>query len=422
VEGEGLIFNRDSLPVYIGLRYSFSRRDNRFIGVVAMVSLLGMALGVASLITVLAVMNGFSGELRGRILSLVPHLKLEARSGQLADWPELAQRARQMPGVIGVAPYLETKVLLASAGDVRGAVLTAIDPASEAQVSRVGDYMRSGSLQNLQELPYGIVIGSLQARALGVAPGDSLEITVPRLTLTPLGSFPRRKRFTVVGVFEIGAQLDGSHAFISLASGQKLLGTGNSVQGLRLQLADLFEAPGMAAQLNREWGDELRARDWGKSMGSLFAAIRMEKTMMMILLLSVVAVAAFNIVSSLTMAVTEKRSDIAVLRTMGAPASSIMAIFMAQGLMLATIGIGAGALVGVTLALNISEVTLLLEKLLGAKLFNPQVYFISDLPSQLQWRDVFSVTALALCLSLLATLFPAWRATQVAPAEVLRYE
>ncbi len=417
-----MFFSKDRLPLFIGLRYSFSRQHNRFIGLVSMVSLLGMALGVASLITVLSVMNGFAGELRDRILSLVPHLQIESAAGQLPDWQQLATRVELTAGVTGVAPYIESKVLLGSHRMVRGAQVTAVNPALESSVSQVFEHMTAGSFAALSERSYGIVVGDLLARALAVEVGDSLELTVPRLIITPLGSFPRRKRFTVVGVFQVGAQLDSSQAYISIISGQKLFGLGESVQGLRVRLADLYQAPIAADHWRGELGEDFRVRDWGGSQGSLFDAIRMEKIMMTILLLSVVAVAAFNIVSTLTMAVTDKRSDIAVLRTMGARAGTIMAIFMAQGLLLALSGIGAGVLLGVALALNISEVTLFVERLFGMKLFNPQVYFISDLPARLEPTDVLVVAALALLLSLCATIFPAWRATRIAPAEVLRYE
>jgi lipoprotein-releasing system permease protein len=418
----GLIFTGDKLPLFIGLRYSFSRQRNRFIGVVSMVSLFGMALGIASLITVLSVMNGFAGELRDRILSLVPHVQVEATDGRLEHWPSLADEVLLRDAVQGVAPYIESKALLSNGRAVRGSMLAAIDPQAELSVSEVGRHLQRGSFEALAQTPYGIVIGTLQARILNVDLGETIEITVPRLTVTPLGSFPRRKRFTVVGIFEIGAELDSSQAYIGLAAGQKLFGMGRAVEGLRVRLVDLFDAPALAAQLQEDLGERFEVQDWGRSQGNLFAAIRMEKVMMTVLLLSVVAVAAFNIISTLTMAVTEKRSDIAVLRTMGARASSVMAIFMAHGLLLALSGIALGLLVGITLALNISEVTLFLEKLTGTKLFSPQVYFISDLPSRLMWQDVFVVAGLALLLSLLATLFPAWRATRIAPAEVLRYE
>ena len=249
-----------------------------------------------------------------------------------------------------------------------------------------------------------------------------MQVTIPRLTITPLGSFPRSKRFTVVGIFEIGAQLDSQQAYIGLEAGQRLFALGDGVEGLRLKLDDLFVAPAEASAIAAQLGNGYRVRDWGRSQGNLFSAIRLEKTLMTVLLLSVVAVAAFNIISTLTMAVTEKRSDIAVLRTMGARARSVMAIFMAHGLLLAGVGVAVGAAAGVLLSLNISSVTLFLERLTGTKLFNPDVYFISDLPSRLQWGDVLLVSLLAMGLSLLATLFPAWRAARIAPAEVLRYE
>ncbi len=412
---------RDRLPLHIGLRYTFSRSGNRFVGVVSMVSLVGMALGVASLITVLSVMNGFAGELRDRILSLVPHVQVES-TRPIDNWPALAERVELHPEVQAAAPYIRGKALIGSQRLVRGVLLTAIDPAAEQAVSDVAGYMRAGSFDALAEQRYGVVLGALLARALGVGVGDTVELTVPRLTITPLGSFPRSKRLTVVGVFEVGAQLDSNQAYIDLQSGQRLLGTGDTVQGLRVELHDLYQAPAVAGELDHRLGDDFQARDWSLSQGNLFAAIRMEKTMMTILLLSVVAVAAFNIVSTLTMAVTDKRSDIAVLRTMGTRAGAIMAIFMSQGLLLAGIGIAVGSVIGIALALNISEVTLFLEAISGTKLFNPDVYFISDLPSRLQWQDVLRVAGLALVLSVLATLFPAWRAARVAPAEVLRYE
>ena len=412
---------RDRLPFYIGLRYSFSRQGNRFIGIVSMVSLIGMALGVATLITVLSVMNGFAGELRGRILSLVPHLQLEAPA-PLDNWRPLRDRVVSQEGVLGVAPYIRSKALLTANGEVRGTALAAIDPQAEAAVSDLEGFMVSGSFQRLQEERFGMVLGSLQARALGVGMGDTVETTIPRLTITPLGSFPRSKRFTVVGIFEVGAQLDGQQVYISLDAGQRLFGLKDKVSGLRIKLDDLYTAPARATALQSQLGAGYQVRDWGRSQGNLFAAIRMEKTMMTVLLMSVVAVAAFNVVSTLTMAVTEKRSDIAVLRTLGTSARTIMAIFMSQGLFLAGIGIAVGAATGVLLSLNISALTAGLEQLTGTKLFSPDVYFISDLPSILLWRDVFTVSALALLLSLLATLIPAYRASRIAPAEVLRYE
>jgi lipoprotein-releasing system permease protein len=260
------------------------------------------------------------------------------------------------------------------------------------------------------------------ARILRVGPGDTLEVTVPRLTVTPLGVFPRSKRLTVSGLFEVGAQQDAYQAYVSLRSGQALLGQRDRVDGLQLKTTDLFAAPRIISALEAGLPQGYEARDWSETQGSLFQAVKMEKLMVSLLLLSVVAVAAFNIVSTLVMSVAEKRRDIAVLRTMGARASGIMMIFVAHGIGLATVGISIGALLGITLALQISPITAFVEGLIGIKLFDPSVYFISELPAQLLWGDVGAVVAASLLLSLLATLYPAWRATRVMPAEVLRYE
>ncbi|RLQ23094.1 lipoprotein-releasing ABC transporter permease subunit [Seongchinamella sediminis] len=406
---------------FIGLRYSFSRKRNRFTSVIALVSMLGMVLGVASLVTVLSVMNGFGNELRGRILSLVPHGFVSAEEG-IEDWQALAAAIEAQASVVAVAPYISAKVILASGRTLRGGVLTAIDPALQAQVSRIPAAMVQGSLQSLAEPGFPVVLGASLARMLAVRTGDTVEVTVPRLTMTPLGVFPRSKRLTVTGIFEVGAQPDSYQAYIGLRSGQKLLGPAAGVDGLQLKTANLYTAPQTMNAVADTLPPGLTVQDWSQTQGSLFQAVKMEKIMVSLLLLSVVAVAAFNIVSTLVMSVAEKRRDIAVLRTMGARAGGIMAIFVAHGLGLAAVGISLGAVLGVVLGLNISAITVFVENLLGVKLFDPSVYFISQLPSQLLWTDVAAVVAASLALSLLATLYPAWRAARVAPAEVLRYE
>ncbi len=406
---------------FVGLRYSFSRKRNRFTAVISTVSMLGMVLGVASLIVVLSVMNGFGGELRGRILSLVPHGFVEARDGGLTDWERLADQLATMPGVEAVSPFISEKVILGSPRALYGAVLTAIDPARERDVSRIAQSMVLGELESLDRPGYNVVLGASLARILGAMPGDTVEVTVPRLTVTPLGVFPRSKRLTVAGIFEVGAQPDTYQAYVSLALGQKLFGMPGAVDGLQVRTPDLHAAPGVMADLGAALGD-YRVRDWSQTQGSLFRAVKMEKIMVSLLLLSVVAVAAFNIVSTLVMSVTEKRRDIAVLRTMGAGPGGIMSIFVAHGLGLAAVGITAGAVIGVIIALNIAAIATTIEGLLGVKLFDPAVYFISELPAELQWQDVVVVVLASFALSLLATLYPAWRAARIAPAEVLRYE
>lgn len=406
---------------FIGLRYSFSRKRNRFTSIISLVSMLGMVLGVASLVTVLSVMNGFGGELRGRILSLVPHGFISSAEG-IQDWQALAADIEALSPVVAVSPYISDKVILGNGRTLRGAVLTAIEPELEAQVSKIPDAMVRGSLDSLKEPGFSVVLGASLARILGVGPGDAVQVTVPRLTFTPLGAFPRSKRLTVTGIFEVGAQPDTYQAYISLRSGQKLLGPASGVDGLQLKTEDLYSAPETMRIVAENVPQDLEVRDWSQTQGSLFQAVKMEKLMVSLLLLSVVAVAAFNIVSTLVMSVAEKRRDIAVLRTMGARAGGIMAIFVAHGLGLAAVGITVGALLGSLLAHNISAITVFVENLLGVKLFDPSVYFISELPSDLLWTDVVAVVSASLLLSLLATLYPAWRAAKVAPAEVLRYE
>ena len=384
--------------------------------------MLGMVLGVTSLIVVLAVMNGFAGELRGRILALVPHGYVESNEGSIESWRELMAQIEGSADIVAVAPYITEKAILAHGFSQRGAALTAVAPKLEDKVSGLGDAMIAGSLDSLDRDGFNIILGSSLARILGVVPGDSIDVTVPRLTVTPLGVFPRSKRLIVTGLFEIGAQADAYQAYVSLPTGQKLLGSKGSIDGLRIKTRALFDAPRIMSSLAPELPATYAVKDWSQTQGSLFRAVKLEKLMVSLLLLSVVAVAAFNIVSTLVMSVAEKRRDIAVLRTMGARARGIMAIFVAHGLVLAAVGISLGALIGVLLALNIADLTAFVERSLGMKLFDPSVYFISELPSDLQWPDVALVVGASLVLSLIATLYPAWRAASIAPAEVLRYE
>lgn len=408
--------------LFVGLRYSFSRKRNRFTSVIAMVSMLGMVLGVASLIVVLTIMNGFAGELRGRILSLVPHGYVEHLEGTMAGWRPIAAQIEGNPQVVAVSPFITDKVIFGSGRTLRGGVLTAIEPQLEARVAGIDEAMVQGSLDSLDSTEFNVVMGVTLARILGVRPGDKVEVTVPRLTVTPLGMFPRSKRLSVSGLFEIGAQPDAYQAYVSLATGQKLLGIPGSVDGLQVKTLDLFSAPVTMAGVAQTLPEAYSVKDWSQTQGSLFRAVKLEKVMVSLLLLSVVAVAAFNIVSTLVMSVAEKRRDIAVLRTMGARAQGIMAIFIAHGLGLAAAGISVGALLGVTVATHVSSITAFVESALGVKLFDPSVYFISELPSELQWTDVLAVVLASLLLSLLATVYPAWRAAAIAPAEVLRYE
>ncbi|MHA7815203.1 MAG: lipoprotein-releasing ABC transporter permease subunit [Pseudohaliea sp.] len=408
-------------PAFIGLRYSFSRQRNRFTTLVSLVSMLGMVIGVASLIVVLSVMNGFAGELRGRILALVPHGYLLFDSPALAeDWQSLADRVASDPAVLGVAPYREEKALLGAGRGQRGVQLTGIDTAREGEVSRMPGTLVAGRLDALDEAPFRVVLGASLARMLGVSIGDSVRVTLPRFTATPLGLFPRSRRLEVVGLFRVGAEQDAKLAYVSLDTANRLLGGTGAPTGLKLRTADLFEAPATLERLAAGLPHGVRALPWSDTQGSLFRAVRMEKLTVSLLLLSVVAVAAFNIVATLVMSVAEKREDIAVLRTLGADPPAILRLFVVHGAALAVLGVALGAVLGVLLALSVDRIAAVLEGLLQARLFDPAVYFITGLPAELRWSDVVTVVAASLGLGVLATLYPAWRASRVAPAEALR--
>jgi lipoprotein-releasing system permease protein len=403
---------------FLGLRYGFSRQRSRFTTLVSAASMLGMALGVASLITVLSVMNGFAGELRGRILALVPHAYLELREKEAPA--ALLAKLDAVPAIIAHAPFRRETVLFAGPYRQQGALLMGVDPQRQGAVSELEAYLRRGSLAALEE-PFSVILGVSLARMLGAGPGDRVQVVLPQLTSTPLGIFPRTRGLRVVGLFEVGAQQDTQLAYVSLDSARRLLRTGGS-GGVQLRSRDLMAAPALETALAGLLSEGDRFVPWSETQGSLFRAIRMEKLTVSVLLLGVVLVAAFNIVSTLVMAVTEKRRDIAVLRTMGATPRDITTIFLVQGLSLALFGVAAGAVLGVLLAVNIAPVVNFLEGLVGARIFDPQVYFISRLPSRLQWADVVMVTTAATLLSVLASAYPAWRASRIAPAEVLRYE
>lgn len=408
-------------PAFIGLRYSFSRQRNRFTALVSLVSMLGMVIGVASLIVVLSVMNGFAGELRGRILALVPHGYLEFDTPEAAEgWEALASRVAADPAVRGVAPYIREKALLGAGRGQRGVQLTGIDTAREGSVSRMPATLVAGRLEALDEGPFRVVLGATLARMLGVGIGDTVRVTLPRFTATPLGLFPRSRRLEVVGLFRVGAEQDAELAYVSLATAGRLLGGGAAPNGLKLRTADLFEAPATLERLAAALPAGVRPVPWSDTQGSLFRAVRMEKLTVSLLLLSVVAVAAFNIVATLVMSVAEKREDIAVLRTLGADPPAILRLFVIHGAALACLGVAVGAVLGVVLALSIDRIAAGLEGLLQARLFDPAVYFITGLPAELRWSDVAAVVVASLGLGLVATLYPAWRASRVAPAEALR--
>ncbi|MBC3374474.1 lipoprotein-releasing ABC transporter permease subunit [Pseudomonas sp. SWRI92] len=412
------------LFVFIGTRYTRAKRRNHFVSFISLTSIIGLALGVVVMIVVLSVMNGFDHEMRTRVLGMVPHATLETGEA-ISDWPSLAAKVKQNPQVLAVAPFTQMQGLLTNDGKVSKVLLNGIDPGLERQVSIIDNFMKQGKLDDLTPGSFGIVIGDKAAAKLGVAIGDKLTFVAPEVTVTPGGMFPRMKRFTVVGIFHVGAgELDGYLGVTNLQDLARLhRWKPDQVQGLRLKFDDLFQAPRVAWSIAQQLGeDRYYARDWTRTHGNLYQAIRMEKAMIGLLLLLIVAVAAFNIISTLVMVVNDKKGDIAILRTLGATPGQIMRIFMVQGTVIGVIGTFVGALVGMFAALNVSAAIAALEGLLGHKFLNADVYFIDYLPSQLQSDDVLMVCGAALILSFLATLYPAWRAARTQPAEALRYE
>ncbi len=412
--------------LFVGLRYTRARRRagrNAFVSFIAAVSMLGIALGVAALIVVLSVMNGFQEELRTRILAVASHIEIRSLDGAMADWQGVARAAQTNPRVRAAAPYVLGQAML-SAGPVnRGALVRGVDPALEDKVADFGAHMRAGSLDGLQPGAFGIVLGAELARALGVRLGDSVVVITPQGTVTPAGTLPRVKSFRVVGVFEIGMfEFDSGLALINLADAQKLYRLGDAVSGVRLKLDDLFAAPSVARALLAVLPEDAEVRDWTLSHANFFRAVAIEKRMMFLILTLIVAVAAFNIVSAQVMVVTDKQADIAILRTQGASPASILTIFVIQGALVGAFGTLLGVAGGLVLAFNVETVVPFVERVLGVQFLDKSVYYISELPSELQRGDVIMVAAIALGLTLLATLYPSWRAARTNPAEALRYE
>jgi len=410
------------LSIFIGIRYTGAKRRNHFISFISMTSMIGLALGVLAMIVVLSVMNGFQKEMSTRILGMVPHASI-AGVQPLDDWQQVANAARQHPQVIAAVPFAELEGMLSFRGTMQPIQLQGVDPALEPQVSIIDQHMRQGRLSDLREGEFGVVIGEITARRFQLRVGDKLALIVPELSSVPGGISPRMQRLNVVGVFKVGAELDSSLALMHVADAAHIqrLQPGQ-VQSVRLKLQDLYQAPQVAASIAAGLGEGYKSSDWTLTQGSLFSAMKMEKTMIGLLLLLIVAVAAFNIIATLIMVVADKGADIAILRTLGATPGQIMGIFMVQGTVIGGIGTLIGALLGILAALNVSQLVAWIERVSGQQVMSSDVYFISNLPSQLLLSDVLLICGAAFSLSFLATLYPSWRAARIQPAEALRYE
>jgi lipoprotein-releasing system permease protein len=411
------------LELFIGLRYTRAKRRNHFISFISLTSMLGIALGVTALITVLSVMNGFQREVRNGILGMAAHSTITGLDGSLADWRGLAAQLAQQPHVLGVAPYIEGQAMLTNGQIVSGVLIRGVLPEEEPKVSYVDKKMLNGALSDLKPGEFGIILGRDLARVLGVIRGDKVTLVTPQANVTPAGILPRLKRFTVIGIFQVGNnEYDGSLALLHLDDAAKLMQMPDRVSGLRLKLDDIFDAPVVTQELAQRLAGEYLVSDWTRQHAIYFRAVDIEKKMMFVILTLIVAVAAFNIVSTMVMVVTDKQADIAILRTLGTTPLSVMAIFMVQGMVIGVIGTLLGMIGGVSLALNVPDIVPFFERLFSFQLFPQNVYLINKLPSEMRWGDVFQITSLAFLLSFSATLYPAWRAARTQPAEALRYE
>ncbi|MDX1368970.1 lipoprotein-releasing ABC transporter permease subunit [Pseudomonas sp.] len=410
------------LSLYIGTRYTRAKRRNHFISFISLTSMIGLALGVLAMIVVLSVMNGFQKEMSSRILGMVPHAAIFGDQ-PLDDWQAVAAAAKRNPQVLAAVPFAELEGMLSYRGAMQPIQLQGIDPALESQVSIIAEHMTQGRLGDLQAGEFGVVIGEITARRFQLKLGDRLALIVPEASSVPGGITPRMQAVNVVGVFKVGAELDGSLALLHVADAAQIqrLQPGQ-VPGVRLKLQDLYQAPQVSAAIVSELGEGYRASDWTLTQGSLFSAMKMEKTMIGLLLLLIVAVAAFNIIATLIMVVADKGADIAILRTLGATPGQIMGIFMVQGTVIGVVGTLIGAALGIVAALNVSQLVGWIERLSGQQVLSSDVYFISNLPSELLLADVLLICGAAFALSFLATLYPSWRAAGIQPAEALRYE
>jgi lipoprotein-releasing system permease protein len=408
---------------WIGRRYVRSRSTNRFVSLISAISMLGIAIAVSVLILVLSVVNGFERELKDRLLAMTAHASIEDVDGRLSDWQALAAVADANPRVRASAPFVDGQALLVFGEQLSGAELRGIDPIAENTVSGVGSTMLEGELSSLQEASFNVVLGVELARELQAGIGDKVTVTLAEGIVTPAGVVPRTKRFVVSGLYRVGMyEFDRRLAFINLADAQKLYRKKDAVTGVRLAVTDIFDAPAIVREVALEHEAIVLVSDWTRRHVNFFRSIQITKSILFVILMLVIAVAAFNIVSTLVMVVKDKQADIAILRTIGARPSSVLRIFVTQGSVIGIVGTAIGVLFGILLAVNLESIVGSLEAVFGIKFLAADVYFISDLPSELRLADVAKIATIALALALGSTLYPAWIAARTAPAEALRYD
>lgn len=409
--------------LYIGLRYTRAKRRNGFVSFIAMISMIGIALGVAALIVVLSVMNGFGKELKERTLGMTSHATISGHDGKLENWRKTREKITGQPNLMDSAPYTQAEAMLTNGRRVSGAIIRGILPSEESKVSDVDEKMVSGKLKDLKPGEFGIILGRELANALGVYEGEKITVITPQASITPVGVLPRLRRFTVVGVFEAGMhQFDRSMALMHMSDAQKLFNMNGKVHGLRLKLADMFNARQVSYEIENTLGEDYWVRDWTNMHSNLFKALKTEKVVMFIILLLIVAVAAFNIISTLVMTVKEKQADIAILRTLGMTPGSLMMVFIIQGVFIGLIGTVLGVAFGVPIALNVNDIVSGIEQLFNTKFLPADVYYITNITSDLRVSEVLVYSVSAFLLSVLATIYPAWRASKIQPVDALRYE
>ncbi len=410
------------LALAIGLRYTRAKKRNHFISFISLTSMLGIAIGVMVLIVVLSVMNGFDYEIHHRFFSMAPEVTISRYDGKINSWQKVQKAVKDYPGVTGVAPYVGGQGLLTYRDQIVPVVVTGILPDEEEKLLPLKDKVVEGSLNRLDR--FGIVLGRTLANKLGTVVGDKVTLMIPKATVTLAGMVPRFKRFTVVGIFSAGSgfNFDSQLSFINLHNAQKLFQLGESVSGLRVKINDVYAAPNIAEGLHLKLKGRFYVGDWTQQYGAFFKAVKMEKTMMFLILLLIIAVAAFNLVSSLVMVVNDKRAEIAILRTIGASPTMILQVFIVQGTFVGLIGIALGLSMGLLIAYNATEIVDWLQTFLGTHVLSANVYFVDYLPSKVQWADVLKVCLMALTMSFMATLYPALKASKTQPAEALRYE